>query len=391
MIELELTLQTEAPLALRASRTSQQFTPTLTHIPGVTLRGALAMEYLRRGGKAEDSNFQTLFLSEDVSFGSLFPSEGDFASCPLPASVVACKRYGAKHGDSVGDSLLRLELADQREDLTPLTPWEDCPNCKREYPDLKPNKRDRLTGYYYFNENNFGKIKLKIRMLPGVGISRLTHTAAQGLLFSMEAIEEAQCFCGRIRLYGDDTQSLQAELEKLVPKGDFLRLGGARTRGQGRVKVIEWKKVAPNATPTLNERWTQLNQAVQKLWGNTDPRGEYFSLTLESPAILLDDCLHPIHPSKLCPGDFGLPEGVEMRRRMLTETNLQGWQAKWQLPKYDTPALGIESVFLFRASPELRDEIQARLRIIESDGLGERRNEGLGRVRACDPFHTRVD
>lgn len=389
MIELELTLKTEAPLVLRASRTSAQFTPTLTHIPGTTLRGALALDYLRRVGRPEDDDFQALFLSETVSFGPLFRSTETAAGHPLPASAVACKRYGSKHPASVSDALLRLELADILGDLTPLNEWELCPDCQAKYPDHPPNKRDRSTGYY-LEQETFKQITPDVRMLTGVGMSRLTGAAAHGLLFSMEAIEEAQFFRGRVRLYGDRATALADRLQALASGEKELRLGAARSRGHGRMQVTGWQQVEPDG-PSLAQRWEALNAVVRRLWGQTEPRGEYFTLTLESPLILRDAGLRARRPDELDATSLGLPPDVERRRVLLSEVILQGWNAAWRLPKPDTPALGTGSVFLFRVPAEHQEAVLTRLAEIEMYGLGERRNEGFGRVRVCDPFHYRFE
>jgi len=389
MIELELTLKTEAPLVLRASRTSTQFTPTLTHIPGTTLRGALALDYLRRGGRPQDDDFQALFLSEAVSFGPLFPGTEKVAGHPLPATAVACKRYRVKHAASVGDALLRLELADVLGSLTPLDEWELCLDCQAKYPNSPPNKRDRLTGYY-LQQKTFKKITPDVRMLTGVGMSRLTGTAAHGLLFSMEAIEEAQFFKGRMRLYGDHAAALADRLQELAPVEGELRLGAARSRGQGRVQVTSWQQIEARG-PSLAERWEALNAVVRRLWDKADSQGEYFTLTLGSPLILRGACLRARRSDELDAAALGLPSGVERRRVSLSEVILQGWNAAWRLPKQDTPALGTGSVFLFRVPAEHQAEVLARLPEIEMHGLGERRNEGLGRVRVCDPFHYRFE
>ena len=391
MIELEITLKTESPLVLRASRTSAQFTPTLTYVPGVTLRGALALDYLRNGGRPEDDLFRALFLGGKVSFGPLFPGKGEIAGRPLPLSAVACKRYGAKHKKSVGDSLLRLELADVLRSLLPLDNWDSCPDCRSEYPDFPPNKRDRLSGYY-LEQEAFETFKPAVRMLTGVGMSRTTGTAAQGILFSMDAIEEGQCFKGRIRFYGNEAEDLSERLKALVPKESILRLGAARSRGQGRVRVVRWQPVNYKGV-SLAERWNALNTAVRGLWAQygVEPEGEYFTLTLESPLILRDDCLRPLRPDDLDAGTLGLGAEVERRRVMLNDVTLQGWNAAWHLPKRDTRAFGMGSVFLFRVPAEQRETVQARLQEIEQEGLGERRNEGFGRVRVCDPFHYRFE
>jgi CRISPR-associated protein Csx10 len=406
MIELELTLETEAPLVLRASRTSAQFTPTLTYIPGVALRGALALEYLRQGGTPNGELFRQIFLSEAVSFGPLFPSKSDAAGRPLPLSAVACKRYGAQHTESVGDALLRLELTDVLGSLKPLEDWEECPVCRDTYQGVEPNKRDRLTGYY-LEQDEFQTIKPVVRMLTGVGISRTTRTAAQGILFSMEAIEtvpppergdnnketkRAECFKGQIRFYGDEVERLAERVKELVPEDAILRLGAARSRGQGRVRVVGWQGVSQDG-PALAERWDALNAVVRRLWTQygVEPEGEYFTLTLESPLILRDDCLRPVRPDNLSAQSFGLPAEVERRRFVLDEVVLQGWNAAWRLPKRDTPAMGMGSVFLFRVPLGQRDTVLTRLEEIEQRGLGEQRNQGFGRVRVCDPFHYRFE
>jgi len=407
MIELELTLKTEAPLVLRASRTSSQFTPTLTFIPGTTLRGALALSYLRERGHPEDALFHDIFLSGAVSFGPLFPSRANVAGRPLPASAVACKRYGAKHKASVGDALLRLELADVLGTPQPLDEWEACPDCRIQFPGRSPYKRERLSGYY-LEQNDFRTIKPATRMLTGVGMSRTTGTAAHGILFSMEAVEtvrsfenlkednesakRAECFKGRMRIYGEESGTLADRLKELAPEGGILRLGAARSRGQGRVRVVEWRLVNHQGL-ALEKRWGALNTVVRRLWAqySVEPEGEYFTLTLDSPLILRDKCLRPLRPDGLDAEAFWLPAEVERRRALLDEVILQGWNAAWRLPKQDTLAIGTGAVFLFRVPEELRDTVQARLEIVECEGLGERRNEGFGRVRVCDPFHYRFE
>jgi len=392
MIELEFTLETESPLVLRATRTSAQFTPTLSYIPGVTLRGALALNYLQQGGQPTDESFRRIFLSGSVSFGPLFPSKNLVAGRPLPLSAVACKRYHAKHLRSVGDVLLRLELADVLEALRPLSEWENCPDCQDQEPNC-PNKRDQLNGYY-LEQEEFTTIKPTVRMLTGVGMSRATGTAAQGILFSMEAIEEGQIFKGRVRIDDDNAEELVERVKELAPEGGILRLGAARSRGQGRIRVVDWQ-VMKHTGPSLIERWDALNKAIRRLWtkygAKPEEEWEYFTLTLESPLILQDNSLRPLRPDALTAQSFGLPAEVERRRFILNEVILQGWNAAWRLPKRDTPAFGIGSVFLFRVPSGQRDLVLSRLEEIEESGVGERRNEGFGRVQVCDPFHYRFE
>lgn len=399
MIKLDLTITTEAPLVLRGTRGGSQFSPPLRYVPGTALRGALAVEYLRNGGRPTDDHFRALFLSDEVSYGPLFPCKEGKRARPLPASAVACKRYKGEHAASIGDALLRLELTSVllespgdgcRAPLATLAAWEGCPDCRDRYPGRLPNLRDRLEGYYV--EEPFALVSTHTRLLTGVGMSRRTGTAAHRLLFSMGAIEEGQSFQGEVRLHGEEDR-LQALLRELAPPQGTLRLGGARSRGQGHVRVEGWTAAENEAEPPLERRWRAFNEAVRRLWtasGLAPPQEDYFTLGVESPLILRNAWLRPVRPADVDAQALGLPPGVERRRAMLKEVTVRGWNVACGLPKEEMPAADAGSVFLFCAPVSLRASIQERLGQIEGYGAGERRNEGFGRMIACSPFHCRT-
>lgn len=399
MIRLRLTVTTEAPLVLRSSHGGPEFRPPLRHVPGTAVRGALAMEYLRRGGRASDNHFQALFLTDGVSYGPLFPCQDGKCARPLPASAVACKRYGWKHPSSVGDFLLRTEMVNillesapygSADPLAPLQDCEECPDCRSKYPGHLANLRDKIEGYYL--EDPFEGVTARTRVLTGVGMSRLTGTAARGFLFSMGAIEEGQTFQGEVRLDGQ-VGHLQALLAELAPPGGVLRLGSARSRGQGRVRVQSWTPAESAIDPPLERRWEALNEAVRDLcsrYGVPMPEVEYFTLGAESPLILHDACLRQVSPAAIDAQVLGLPSGVERRRVMIKEVIVRGWNAAWGLPKEAMSGADAGSVFLFRTPPSLRTAIQDTLRQLEDHGAGDRRNEGFGRLIACNPFHCRT-
>lgn len=387
MIEVELTVRNDSPLALRANRAARQFAPGLRYIPGTTLRGALAAQYLQ--SRQADRDFHTLFLEECVFFPDLNPVPLDAngqplpeTSRPLPATARACKRYGAEHLDSLSDSLLRLELAAVLGQGTPLREqdWKTCPVCA--------NDRDRLSGAYV-GLVRFKKADAHARLITGTSINRATNTVEETQLFSFDALEEGQFFRGWLQLQDAMAETLLAQLQELAPAGGTLRLGMGRSRGFGQVKIIGWRE--PRKTETsLEDRWANLNHAAQRLWKAFkagEPQGEYFSLTLESGLIRRDELLRPATgiPTTV---ELGLPEIVEPGRCALNTLTVQGWNAALGLPKTDTPALGPGSVLLYRLTdPTQKETVLARLKEIEREGTGERRTEGFGRIRACDPFH----
>jgi CRISPR-associated protein Csx10 len=73
-----------------------------------------------------------------------------------------------------------------------------------------------------------------------------------------------------------------------------------------------------------------------------------------------------------------------------------GWNIALKLPKEDEVAISKGSVFLFVTKPgETISEPEVKplsdlLEQIEKSGIGERRNEGFGKVRICDEFHWEV-
>lgn len=389
MIEVELTVRTLSPLALRGSRAALQFAPGLRYIPGMALRGALAEQYLR-DGRPENPIFHSLFLEEKVLFADLLPvplePNGTLSAKItklLPATARACKRHKLRHPESLTDSLLRLELAAVLNRGTPLYDevWQKCP-----VPECG-NDRDRLSDIYIVPDS-LEKVDVHLRLSAGTSINRATGIAEGEQLFSFDVLEEGQYFRGCLRLRDS---ALLEHLQRLAPAGSILRLGMGKSRGLGKLEIVNWREFRQPA-PSVEQRWTQFNEAVQRLWrhfGVGEPEGEYFSLTLESSLIRRDEILWA-QTGVPKPAELGLPANVEPRRCVLNTTVIQGWNAALGLPKADAPALAAGTVLLYRLTdPNQKDAVLNRLRQIEEEGIGERRAEGFGRVHVCDPFHFR--
>jgi len=411
MIEISLTLKALSPLALHQNRATAQFAPTLDYIPGSTLRGALAGLYLQGdASRAKAADFDALFLNDQVFYPDLLPATNPGEPWHLiPATAWACKRFGVigkdSHRASVTDTLLRLELAETlrrqgRQDWqAPVKDIEGCPICETDYPVLPENRprdrqpetrpRDRLdqTRYAMDLEPSFLAIKVRRRLRTGTAVDRATGAVASGMLFSQQVMGNSLQFTGWLRLVDDQAAKLEALLKKLAPTDTHLYLGYGRSRGLGHVQVTYWGKAGPPAS-SLSQRWEQFNQAVQKLWqrhGADVPPDRYFSLTLASHLALHDEGGQPIL-GEIQPGDLGLP-GATWGWRDLSAVAVPGWNAAWGLPKPDTWALQRGSVLLARVPPAQEAATLARLNELESEGVGDRRAEGFGRLLSCDEFH----
>jgi len=362
MIEWLLQVKAVSPLALHAERASIQFTRTLMHIPGASLRGALADTYLKTG--AQDAGFQHLFLEEACLFPNLYPCDGTSESAPLPATARACKRYKAKHPESLSDALLPTHF--QPEDSR--KKWESCPECN--------NVRDRFEGFRVTSDIR-RLVRPHTRTVAGTSILRVTQTVASGQLFSHMVVEEGTRFSGRIRLANE---TLADKLRDLLYKAP-LRVGYGRTRGMGLLEIESLNESPPPMMPDVSERLDKFNTAIRQIAGH-GIASRQAALTLDSDVLLRDQLLRPV--TAIADGRaFGL-EGATLERAFVVPALAQGWNAALGMPKPDTPGLGRGSVFLFKLNDGLAE---AQLAAMETSGIGERSSEGFGRVRVCDPFH----
>jgi CRISPR-associated Csx10 family RAMP protein len=229
-------------------------------------------------------------------------------------------------------------------------------------------------------------------MIANTAIERATKTAAQAMLFSHEVIEESGAdqkqdvlFRGTIAV----PDGLRLALQELAPLRQRLAIGYGRSRGMGQLQIEGWGSPRAEAT-SLRERWEALNDAAQKLWRKFDqqPKGKYFSLTLQSHLAIRDEKTGEPVLGKIRAEDLGLLSSLAPCRRVLSAIAVAGWNAALEMPKADTWALTRGSVLLFR-QPSNNDPspILRQLEQLELVGAGERRAEGFGRMIACDPFH----
>lgn len=391
MIADTLTLKAESPLALHRRRASEQFAPTLDYLPGSAVRGAFADLYLAGvPERSQEPTFRDLFLSEVVRFSDFLPIPSDHHGLALviPATAAACKRFGDHESARPTDGLLRLELASEMErpDALERGGWLYCPVCQSGGHE---ERRDRLESGYYISLEGFQRVPVRRRMITTTAIERASGTAAHGMLFSHEVIQESDVheevlFRGVVTLPAE----LRSRLIELAGYRQRIAVGYGRSRGLGQLSVAGWG-APPVERQTLADRWAALNEAARALWGvfKRQPEGEYFSLTLQSHLALRDPAGEPILEG-IKAEDFGLPAEAVRCRRVLSAVAVPGWNSALNLPKPDTWALGRGSVLLFRLPPgHDRRSVIDRLQEIEREAVGERRAEGFGRMTACDPFH----
>lgn len=372
---MELTIKAIArsPICLSSSHVGFS-SQSIDYIAGSALRGALAGAYLRAGGAANSRLFRDIFLSEQVLFPNLYP--GGTNSAPIPLSARSCKRFpGAgdiqsEHG--ICDRLVELTLSEEQD----ITDKLRCPQCK--------SPLDRITGFYIRNGRLVETIKVKKRLMTHVGLSRVTGTAEEGFLYSLEVLEEGQYFSGRIICADNMAEQLRQMFEKY---GNELYVGTARTRGLGCLSIKE----VSDSNPTTFEL-KAFDQRYRAITKDSDSNSLYFTVTLLSDTILQDSFFRyqgVIKEENF--KEFGInPGDIQLQDYMSDQVRIQGWNSAAGWPKEDEMAIRKGSVFLYRYRGET-SALQRSLEKIQRNGIGARRAEGFGRVSINDPFHWEVE
>lgn len=256
-------------------------------------------------------------------------------------------------------------------------------------------------------------------MAAHVGIDRYTNTAAESILFTLPALEPELSENGEnASLHGwleAENNALEAFQRLLVDEDHILRIGHARTRGYGRVRVSIGEIIEP--TQADNNRWIEaVNRWIEAVLSHAacelpnPSRYFLFALTLPNGAILVDVLLrYTLDPAGMVPWLPSLPPpdptlwtfdtpGKEFEGGRLWcvtavahHERLRGWNAAHGLPRQDewTVCRGSVYAYLYEGNTNGRAALQHRLRALEVRGIGARRNEGFGRVIVSDEFHIR--
>lgn len=402
----------ESPLVVRRERQSQR-SEGVRYVSGTLVRGALAQVYLQNKG-APDDTFARLFLDEmQCRFGPLDPGEYVF-----PRTAYSCKRYGGFAGPDGMHGVIDMlvPILASRLQAGPHVPQR----CRRCGHDLKA-----MEGFWEYREGHAALAHRRWRRSSAmhVGIDRSTHTAAEGLLFSLPTLEPEATAVDAPSLVGwvAATDPAMAALRELLDANDgVVRIGHARTRGYGRVRITFTNGRLPEApsaepiSPTQQrEKWQEFSRAMlNRIAPHVyDPeRCFLFTLSLPSGAILLDPLLrYTLDPAGMVSWLPPLPAPNPVLRpdqyptvnfaggtlqcltAMTGHERLRGWNVAHGLPRQDEWAVmrGAVYAYMYQGSAQGQDELLTHLYELERAGLGARRNEGFGRVIICDEFHLR--
>lgn len=201
-------------------------------------------------------------------------------------------------------------------------------------------------------------------------INKITkQSQGEGKIFRYEAIDAGQKFQAVILCSNDADAQI---INNLLNSSLDIWMGGSQSAGYGHIKLENLN---------LINNWNEID-----IPASDRTEHDNFTVTLLSDLILRDEwgqysVIPPSHTNKT-----PVPLTQELEKALNTKLKpkfsyassniVGGFNKKWGLPLPQVPVLSAGSVFVFDNIDITPEQIQQ----LETQGIGERRNEGFGRI-----------
>jgi CRISPR-associated protein Csx10 len=409
MKKINLEIKALSPLAIGRQKPGGSISEAESYIPGTVIRGAVADYILKRANTpiTASDNFHSLFLGDNPAiFQNAYPAtiEGEKQTRiqpqvrVLPATVLSSKtKSGFKpQGNGVFDTLIDRFCAEGYGYLYD-------PNCP-----VDGGRVDTFTGFYSELNGKYYSHSATTRLLTRVGINRRRATSEERVLYSVEVLNESQnrgkiekpvIYTTAILVADELADSLQRFINN---HQEDLRLGGAISRGLGRVKItakspVDVKAVKPSVEERINKfqnklqkRWNEWKQIYHQPLEDLLQNRTYFTIDLQSDAILRENWRRTTVISEDMLQEFaGISDpSLKLHAAYSSYDYLSGWNSAWGLMKDVELITNKGGVYLFSTNDaKLWME---KLGDLEVRGVGDRTCEGFGQIQICNEFHLIV-
>jgi len=342
------------------------------YLPGSSLLGMFAGLYIQKHLPDEkkktlahtDEDFATLFLSGKLRFLNGYPLSRDKQrTLPIPRSILTPKRRSSDYFET----LFEEQKADdpKKTEVEKKAGQDDRPNtpkagfCLMKYNSGRLDfERPEIKKTYHFHHRR---------------TDQLAGRNVDGTIFNYEALEKDQAFGAS--LIGD-AETVKLFQAKFGSDKRGARLGRSKNTEYGQVE-IEWK------TAAVNECLSQ-----------KEIEGDSFVITLLSDAILLNEYGQSEVSVKvfaenltrlLAKFEITLAKNqLQVEKHFLQSTVTENYVGIWKARKPSMSAFTMGSCFRFSLNPALKAAQETKLvealSHLQNEGIGIRRNEGLGRV-----------
>ncbi|RMD59534.1 CRISPR-associated RAMP protein Csx10 [Candidatus Parcubacteria bacterium] len=326
------------------------------YIPGSALRGAIIKKYLRSNNLTEpdaaDPRLRQLFFDGTTRYLNGYPLDRlGKRTLPTPLS------WQHEKGNERDISDFAVELPDANDDKQ----WQGVgkPFCSLGEPEdggrqkVRLVRPDRHIAVHTARTRRFGRAMPANVIDPSKG-------DVPGAVYRYDALAAGQTF-EAIVICNNDTGA-----DEICPLlSEEVTLGGSRSGGYGRASL----EVVREETA---ETWREVSVPL-----TAEVDGKII-ITFLSDALIRDDNGQFSVDPHVVRGALSQRLGVPLRlqRAFLRGETIGGFNRKWGLPLAQALAVRMGSVFVF----DKPDCDESKLRQLETEGIGERRAEGFGRV-----------
>lgn len=348
MKAITLSLETQQPVLATSFQGDPNSDVSYSYIPGSMIRGAIIGRYMRK------KNLSELDLSSKEVKRLFFDANST--------------RY-------LNAYLLSQEKQPQRTLPLPLCWFKDKDaELKKDSPitvyDFSIDKGDdpetpKSVGEYFWAKKgrvvNLYKEKRRINIHNFRDRQKGRSTDNQGELFRYDALDAGQKFQSIILCEDGDATAIQM----LLVTEPNIWLGGSQSAGYGHTKIIDLE--------ILND-WDEVGIPAEDRESD-----EILSITLLSDTLLRNECGQPVADPMLIKQaveevlNISLPQPSKI---FADSTLIGGFNRKWGLPLPQVPALAAGTVIVFEGV----EISESQIKELECYGIGERREDGFGRV-----------
>jgi CRISPR-associated protein Csx10 len=340
-------LMLEEPILVTSFQGDPNSDVSYGYIPGSAIRGALIGRYLQAHPNIPadilvDAQVRALFFEDGTRFLNAYlttTTKKQPRSLPLPLSW----RHEKDEESTILDQSCKPE--DLEEEIEP----KKLVSFGKQFCSIDHNVR-------LYREQR------RINIHNQRNRSKGRPTTNVGEIYRYESLAPGQSFEAVILCNQNDHAEI---LEALLKQQEILRIGGSQTAGYGKTIISQIQSL---------QTWSEVGLVFEK-------RASYHSkclkITLLSDAIIFNEqgqytIEPPIEP---------IQEHLSIKiskpsKSYMGNVPVGGFNRKWGLPLPQVQAISAGSVFVFEGLQPTPEQVQA----LEWEGIGERRNEGFGRV-----------
>jgi CRISPR-associated protein Csx10 len=336
IITYRLTL--EEPLLVTALDGDPNSAVSYDYIPGSVLRGVLIGLTMRADDLTEldaaDETTRRRFFSHQTRFLNAYPVLCNKRSLPSPHTWMQDKYAQGAEKDKITDQIFKQ--AESSENKGKPKAMRDEFIAFEAQDKVTIAKLERTISVHVQRDRRYGR----------------SRGEDQGTIYRYEALSAGQVFEAAILCENDADADHFAQL---LRANKTVSMGGARSAGYGRVAIGDVQK---------RDTWHETGEAPQG--------GEQIVITLLSDAVLRNGHgQHAADLESLCSALGITPDQV--CKAYLARGAVGGFNRKWGLPLPQMPTLSMGSVLVLKKDTPLDLNLAER-------GIGERRNEGFGRI-----------